>query len=363
MHYNDKSDKKNGPNNKKKIAVLFGGCSPEYSVSLQSAYAVISHMDMEKYAPILIGITKQGNWYSYDGDITEIISDTWHHSASCVPVAVSPNRSEHVLLKYADNILEKIPIDAAFPILHGRNGEDGTVQGIFDLAGIPIAGCNMLSSALCMDKDKAHKLVRAAGIAVPRSYVLNRNMNAGDALLLAEETGYPLFVKPVKAGSSFGITKVLDRDSLPAAIESAFVYDDKVIIEENIEGYEVGCAVIGNDVLTVGEVDEIELTDGFFDYSEKYARKTSAIHIPARIDADTAGQIKQTAQNIYKILDCRGFARVDMFLSSSGEIVFNEVNTIPGFTAHSRFPNMLKAVGMSFEEVISMVIEQALCQS
>ena len=361
MHYNDKSDKKNDPNNKKKIAVLFGGCSSEYSVSLQSAYAVISHMDREKYTPILIGITKQGDWYSFDGDITEIISDTWYHSASCVPVAVSPNRSEHVLLKYTDNILEKIPIDAAFPVLHGRNGEDGTVQGIFDLAGIPIAGCGVLSSAICMDKDRAHKLVRTAGITIPRSYVFGKDTNVEETLMQADKIGYPLFVKPVKAGSSFGITKVLDRDSLPAAIESAFVYDDKVIIEENIEGFEVGCAVIGNDVLTVGEVDEIELTDGFFDFTEKYTRKTSAIHIPARIDADMAKKIKQTALNIYKVLDCRGFARVDMFLSASGEIVFNEVNTIPGFTAHSRFPNMLKAVGMSFEDVISTVMEQAVC--
>ena len=365
MYYNDKSDKKNDPDNKKKIAILFGGCSSEYGVSLQSAHAVISHMDKEKYTPILIGITKQGSWYSFDGDIAEILSDTWHHSASCVPVAVSPSRSEHVLLKYTDHIVEKIPIDAAFPVLHGRNGEDGTVQGIFDLAGIPIVGCDVLSSALCMDKDRAHKLVRAAGIAVPRSYVLEKDTDVAETLLQAEKMGcplsYPLFVKPVKAGSSFGITKVWDRSDLPAAFESAFEYDDRVMIEETIEGFEVGCAVIGNDSLTIGEVDEIELEDGFFDYSEKYNRKTSAIHVPARIDADTADRIKQSAQKIYKVLDCRGFARVDMFLSASGEIVFNEVNTIPGFTANSRFPNMMKAVGMSFEEVLSTLIDQALC--
>lgn len=348
-------------NNKKRIAVLFGGCSSEYDVSLQSAYAVISHIDREKYILVLIGITRQGAWYHFDGDISEIISDTWHHSVSCVPVTVSPNRSEHALLKYTDNLMDKIPVDAAFPVLHGRNGEDGTVQGLFDLAGIPIVGCGVLASALCMDKDRAHKLVRAAGIAVPLSYVLDKNTNIREALLQADEIGYPLFVKPVKAGSSFGITKVWNRNDLPSAVESAFEYDDKVIIEENIEGFEVGCAVIGNDDLTVGEVDEIELADGFFDFSEKYNRKTSAIHVPAGIDTDTAKQIKQTAQKIYKVLDCRGFARVDMFLSVSGDIVFNEVNTIPGFTANSRFPNMLKAVGMSLEEVISTVIEQALC--
>lgn len=345
--------------NKKTIAVIFGGCSPEYNVSLQSAYAVISHMNKEKYLPVLIGITKQGDWYYFNGNIEEIISDKWYNSATCVPAAVLPNRSEHTLIKYSDHILEKVTIDIAFPVLHGRNGEDGTVQGMFELAGIPIAGCGVLSSALCIDKDKAHKLVGAAGITIPHSYVIEKNTDAKDMLLLAEKIGYPLFVKPIKAGSSFGVTKVLDQNALPEAIKSAFEYDDKIMIEESINGFEVGCAVMGNNILTVGEVDEIELTDGFFDFSEKYTRKTSAIHVPARIDTNTAKQIKQAARKIYKVLDCRGFARVDMFLSVSGEIVFNEVNTIPGFTANSRFPNMLKATGMSFEQIISALIEQA----
>jgi len=176
----------------------------------------------------------------------------------------------------------------------------------------------------------------------------------------AAEIGYPLFVKPIKAGSSFGVTKVSDRHDLPSAIKLAFEYDDKVIIEENITGFEVGCAIMGYDSLNVGEVDEIELADGFFDFTEKYTLKTSAIHVPARIDAVTAKRIKETAQTIYKALDCKGFARVDMFLSDSGEIVFNEVNTIPGFTTHSRFPNMLKAVGIPFEQVISTAIEQVV---
>lgn len=345
---------------KMKIAVVFGGSSPEYGVSLQSAYAVISHIDKEKYTPVLIGITKQGDWYCFDGDIEEIRADTWHTPAHCVPVVVSPNRSEHALLKISDNTIEKIHIAAAFPVLHGKNGEDGTVQGIFELTGIPVVGCGVLSSALCMDKDRAHKLVHTMGISIPQSYVLEKNMDAGIALSLAEEIGYPLFVKPIKAGSSFGVTKVSDRNSLPAAIKLAFEYDDKVIIEENITGFEVGCAVMGNDTLIVGEVDEIELADGFFDFTEKYTLKTSAIHVPARINAATAKRIKQTAKKIYKALDCRGFARVDMFLSVSGEIVFNEVNTIPGFTTHSRFPNMLKAAGMSFEQVVSAAIEQAV---
>lgn len=345
---------------RKKVAVIFGGCSPEYSVSLQSAYSVISNMDKEKYSPVLIGITSQGDWFYFNGDIEKVTNDTWHNDADCIPAAVSPNRSKHIILKYDDKRTDKISIDAAFPVLHGRNGEDGTVQGVFELAGIPIVGCGVLASALCMDKDRAHKLVHAAGISVPHSYILTKSMDAGIALSYAEEIGYPLFVKPIKAGSSFGVTKVLDRCDLPAAIKLAFEYDDNVIIEENITGFEVGCAVLGNETLTVGEVDEIELSDGFFDFAEKYSLKTSAIHVPARIDADTAKQIKETAKIIFKALNCQGFARVDMFLSASGEIVFNEVNTIPGFTTHSRFPNMLKAIGIAFEDVLTIAIELAV---
>lgn len=349
-----------GTASKKKIAVLFGGCSPEYPVSLQSTYAVISNMNAQKYIPVPIGITKQGEWYLFCGDREKIISDTWYHSDFCVPVVVSPNRSEHALLCYRDNEINKIYIDAAFPVLHGKNGEDGTVQGMFELSGIPVIGCGVLSSALCMDKDRAHSLVKAAGITVPKSYVLKKGSDTLNALSRAEEIGYPLFVKPVKAGSSFGITKVLDRSTLPVAIKLAFEYDDTVMIEENIDGFEVGCAIMGNDVLTVGEVDEIELADGFFDYTEKYSLKTSAIHVPARISGEKRNQLQLTAQKIYRVLDCCGFARVDMFLAASGEIVFNEVNTIPGFTSHSRFPNMMKAIGVSFEQIIDTVIEQAV---
>lgn len=348
------------PGSRKKVAVIFGGRSPEYGVSLQSSYSLISSMDKEKYEPVMIGISSEGGWFRFEGEPEKIKSDTWCNEADCTPIIVSPDRTDHNLLILKENAVEKIHIDVAFPVLHGRNGEDGTLQGLFELAGIPIAGCGVLSSALCMDKDRAHKLVRGAGIAVPASFVFEKNMDLSFALSQVEQLGYPLFVKPVKAGSSFGITKVSERSELPAAIESAFEYDNKVIIEECISGFEVGCAILGNDNLTVGEVDEIELSDGFFDFTEKYNLKTSSIHVPARIAPHTAEKIKQTAKTIYRALDCKVFARVDMFLSPSGEIVFNEVNTIPGFTAHSRFPNMMKAVGIPFEQIISTAIELAV---
>lgn len=344
---------------RRRAAVLFGGCSPEYGVSLQSAAAVLEHMDRTKYEPVPIGITHTGEWFYYIGETEKIADDSWCGSGDCVPVTVSLNRGEHSLL-LRDGHAERLPIDVAFPILHGKNGEDGTVQGLFELAGIPVAGCGILSSALCMDKDRAHRLAKEAGIRVPASYVHSRYADRKAAVSRAVEIGYPLFVKPVKAGSSYGITKVIDESGLEEAMELAFAYDEKVIIEECILGFEVGCAVMGTRELTVGEVDEIELAEGFFDFMEKYTLKTSAIHVPARISVNLARRVKESAKTIYRALDCSGFARVDMFLTKEEEIVFNEVNTIPGFTSHSRFPNMMKAAGISFEEVISGILEEAL---
>lgn len=348
------------PELRKQIALLFGGCSPEYSVSLQSAYSVITHIDRKKYTPVLIGISNAGDWFKYDGEIEKIPADTWCNEKDCIPVVVSPNRTVHGILTIENGKIKETHIDVAFPVLHGKNGEDGTVQGLFELAGIPVVGCGVLSSALCMDKDRAHKLVQAAGVSVPQSFVLQNDMDAEIALMQAEKIGYPLFVKPVGAGSSYGITKVTERNQLPTALKLAFSYDNKVIIEECISGFEVGCAVLENDSFMVGEVDEIELEKGFFDFTEKYTLKTSSIHVPARISAEKAAKIKETAKLIYKTLDCRGFARVDMFLDDTGRIVFNEVNTIPGFTTHSRFPNMMKAVHISFEQIISIAIDKAV---
>lgn len=348
------------PEQRKRIAILFGGCSPEYGVSLQSAYSVITHLDREKYEPVLIGISNAGDWFQYVGEIEKIFIDTWCNEEDCIPVVVSPNRTVHGIVTIKNGKIRETHIDAVFPVLHGKNGEDGTVQGMFELAGIPVVGCGVLSSALCMDKDRAHKLVQAAGISVPQSFVLQSGGDAETAIRQAERIGYPLFVKPVGAGSSYGITKVTGRNQLPEALKLAFSYDNTVIVEECISGFEVGCAVLENDGFVVGEVDEIELENGFFDFTEKYTLKTSSIHVPARISAEKAGEIKETAKLIFKTLDCRGFARVDMFLDDTGRIVFNEVNTIPGFTTHSRFPNMMKAAGISLEQVISMAVDRAV---
>jgi len=345
---------------KLKIAVLFGGCSPEYCVSLQSAYAVITHLDTGKYTPVLIGISEMGEWFRFTGDAGKIKDDTWCNPGDCTRAVISPSRETRGLLEFSADGVREVRLDAAMPVLHGKYGEDGTVQGLLELAGIPVVGCGTFSSAVCLDKDRARKLAGVAGVRIPKSFVAEEN----DDKVLAEERagalGYPLFVKPVRAGSSFGITKVLNKNELPGAFRLAFEYDSRAIVEECIDGIEIGCSVLGKDELVIGQLDEIELSGGFFDYKEKYTLETSSIHVPARITPQKAGEIKDTAKVVYKALDCAGFARVDMFLTKSGEIYFSEANTIPGFTLHSRLPNMLKAIGMSFEQVLDRVIELAV---
>ena len=281
---------------------------------------------------------------------------TWQQAADCIPCTPLVEREAHALL-LLDGSGRRLLFDAVFPVLHGKNGEDGTVQGLFELAGVPVIGCGTLSSALCMDKDRAHQLAALAGIRVPRSHVFHSSDDFSRIAQAAEELGYPVFVKPVRAGSSFGITKVSGPEELPAAMEEAFCHDSAVILEETIPGFEVGCAVMGNEELTVGLVDEIALSEGFFNYEEKYTLKTSAIHCPARIPPEKAAEIQAAAKTIYRALDCRVFARVDLFLTPDGEIVFNEVTTIPGFTAHRRYPSMMQGIGISFGELVTRLIE------
>ena len=346
---------------KKNIAVIFGGCSPEHTVSLASAAAVIRNIDAEKYEVIQLGITEGGEWFRFYGSPDDIEANTWRADRTkCIPAVISPDRDQHGILEFRLSGVRTTRLDAAFPVLHGRNGEDGTVQGLCEMAGIPLIGCGTLASALCMDKDRAHKLVMLAGVAVPRSVLLEKLPTSAELAALAEGVGYPLFVKPVRAGSSFGVARVEAPSELRAAVRDAFRYDNSVLLEEAVPGFEAGCAVIGNSELVTGRADEIELSGGYFDFEEKYTLKTSKIHMPARVDAATEQRLRETACRIYRALGCRGFARVDMFLTPDKRIVFNEVNTIPGFTSHSRFPKMMSGVGYDFPALVDALIALGL---
>ena len=341
---------------KKTLAVLFGGHSSEYEVSLQSAAAVLEAVDTERFDPLPIGITKDGNWHHYLGTYSAIAAGTWVDDPTLLrPAAFSPSRGAPGFWELHNGEWMLRRIDLAFPVLHGKNGEDGTVQGLFELSGIPLVGCGTLASALCMDKDRAHGLYehregeciqdllpRRRRVLFKHDRLRHRDPGKGDEL--------------VRAGSSFGVTRVESRDALGTAVDAAFRYDSSVIVEEAVPGFEVGCAVLGTDTLTVGRTDEIELSGGFFDFEEKYTLKTSRIHMPARGDAATELRIQEAAKTIYRALGCSGFARVDLFLTPSGELVFNEVNTIPGLTAHSRFPNMMKGIGLSFPQMIDRLL-------
>lgn len=343
---------------KKTIAVLFGGCSTEYPVSLQSAHAVLGAVDRSRYEVLPVGITRGGDWFLYEGPLDAIPGDGWREQ-SCVAAALSPSRSVGGLLVFRPSGVETVRLDAAFPVLHGKNGEDGTVQGLLELAGIPVVGCGTLASALCMDKVRAHQLAALAGVRVPASVTLDDMSGMEERREEIRGLGLPLFVKPVRSGSSFGISRITGWEQLEEAVEEAFRHDSRVILEEGIPGFEVGCAVLGTRSLTVGAVDEIELSDGFFDYEEKYTLKTSRIHMPARIAPEKAEEIRAAAVRVYRALDCAGFARVDLFLTPEGEVVFNEVNTIPGFTGHSRYPNMMRGIGLEFPELVDRLLEEA----
>ena len=323
----------------KTILILYGGCSSEYGVSLQSAQAVLEHLNPRRWQALPVHITRTGQW-----------------TCEGLPCVLRLDRG-HAALLLADG--RTLAFDGAFPVLHGKNGEDGTVQGLLEMAGVPVIGCGTLSSALCMDKDRAHKLAALTGVRVPRGKVFIGDGVPAKLESCARELGFPLFVKPVRAGSSFGINRVTRAEELTEAVSAAFDHDREILLEEAVPGFEAGCAVLGNPpALTVGAVDEIELSGGFFDFEEKYSLKTSAIHCPARIPPEKAREIQQAAKAVYTALDCRGFARVDFFLTPAGEVVFNEVNTIPGFTAHSRYPSMMKAIGLDFSALLDRLIEQ-----
>lgn len=339
----------------KKIAVIFGGESSEYPVSLHSAASLIKEIDLSIYQLTLIGITKQGDWKKFNGSIEEIDNDTWFlGDTQDVDVRFGKNGGLFVGK-------EKLDIDVVFPILHGKNGEDGTIQGVFEMAHLNYIGCNVISSAMCLDKEVTHILCENAGIKMAKYVSLKKTENKEAVIdFVNKNFKYPLFVKPSNVGSSFGITKVKDSKDLLSAINYAFEYDYKLLIEEGIQGFEIGCAVLGNYELSVGEVDEVETENDFFDYEGKYNLKNTWIHCPARISDELKAKAKENALKIYDVMQCSGLARIDMFVTEKDELVFNEINTLPGFTSSSRYPTMMKKSGVSYSQLIAKLYDFAI---
>ncbi|GAA4539782.1 D-alanine--(R)-lactate ligase [Pseudonocardia xishanensis] len=335
-----------------RIGILFGGRSEEHPVSVKSAREVAAHLDLDRYEPFFVGITGSGTWRLCDGP-----DEGWEERGRLV--VLSPDPSVHGLLVADGNRFEAARLDVVLPVLHGRYGEDGSVQGLLELAGVPYVGCDVASSALCMDKSLTYLVARSAGVATPAF----RSLLPTEALDPAE-LSYPVFVKPARSGSSFGVTKVERADELPGAVDVARRYDTKVLVEEAIVADEVGCAVLGNgDDLFVGEVDRITLSCGFFrihqEASPESGSENSTITVPANIPSESRRLVQETAKVVYRALGCRGLARVDLFLTADGRIVLNEVNTLPGLTSYSRYPAMMAAAGLTLGDVLDRLVALA----
>ncbi|WP_329349305.1 D-alanine--(R)-lactate ligase [Streptomyces sp. NBC_01261] len=338
-----------------KIAVLFGGCSEEHPVSVRSAQEIARNLDTEKYEPFYVGITKSGAWKLCDRP-----GEDWENGR-CRTAVLSPDRSVRGLLILEQGRYETIGLDVVLPVLHGTLGEDGAIQGLLELSGLPYVGCDIPSSALCMDKSLAYVVAGSAGIATPNFWTVTGEEDDIDP----DRLTYPVFVKPARSGSSFGVGKVSRKEELAGAVDTARQYDTKVLIEEVVIGSEIGCAVLGNELdLVVGELDHIALSHGFFrihqeDKPETGSENATAV-VPADIPAESRTRVQETAKAVYRALGCRGLARVDMFLTEDGEVVLNEVNTLPGMTSYSRYPRMMAAAGFPLAEVIDRLVSSAL---
>jgi D-alanine--(R)-lactate ligase len=337
-----------------KIGIIFGGRSEEHPISVKSAQEVAKHLDTEKYEPFYIGITKTGAWKLCDGPHAN-----WENG-DCRPAVLSPDRDAHGLLVLEQGRYETINLDVVLPVLHGKLGEDGAIQGLLELSGIPYAGCDVQSSALCMDKSLAYMVARSAGIATPNFWTVTANENIDP-----DQLTYPVFVKPARSGSSFGVSKVSHKEELPSALATARQYDSKVLIEGAVVGSEVGCAILGNDLdLIAGEVDRITLSHGFFKIHQESEPESGSdnatVTVPADISAKKRSLVQETAKAIYRALGCKGLSRVDMFLTEDGTVVLTEVNTLPGMTSYSRYPRMMAAAGLSRAEVIDRMVTLAL---
>ena len=347
------------------VCVLFGGISPEHEVSLRSAESVLNNMDPEKYNIFPVGITKNGDWIRYAGtDYSLLPTGQWQDYPGNRRAAISPVRGQGLLSFEGDCVVREL-IDVVFPVLHGENGEDGAMQGLLQMAGIPYVGPHVSASAVAMDKtltklvvDNAH-VPQAAWQLVRNSDLDKRMEQILDSL--EAKFSYPVFVKPAGTGSSVGVSKATDRAALRDALLQAGVYDEKILVEEFIHGREIEVAVMGNDSPVASVCGEIDSGADFYDYEAKYITDTSVAYIPARIPEDVAEQVRELAVKVYTAIGCKGLSRVDFFVTfAENRVVFNEINTLPGFTSISMYPKLFAASGIPYGQTIDKLLELAL---
>ena len=347
------------------VCVLFGGISPEHEVSLRSAESILNNIDREKYNVFPVGITKEGDWVLFGGDDYSMLpAGTWQNCESNRRAAISPVHGQG-LLSFENDCVVRERIDVVFPVLHGENGEDGSMQGLLQIAGIPYVGPHVSASAACMDKSITKLIISQTDVRQADWILVTRQAfeRAEDAELNAieEKFTYPVFVKPAGTGSSVGVSKARDRASLEAALKTALRFDRKVLVEEFIDGQEVEVAVLGNENPFASVCGEIDSGAEFYDYEAKYITDTSSIYIPARLPEDVAEQVREQAVAVYMAMGCSGLSRVDFFVTHEGQqVVFNEINTLPGFTSISMYPKLFAASGIPYSELIDDLIALAL---
>lgn len=346
------------------LCCLFGGESTEYEVSLRSVTSVIEHCNPKKFNLTLVGITRDGKWYLYRGAVEKIAANTWWEDpADISPAMFSPSKGDRCLLVLHEDRVERLPVDVIFPVMHGAHCEDGTLQGLLELSGIPFVGPGCRASAVCMDKYTTKAVLNNFNIPQAKAeFVTRPEMSENFAAVAARvgKLGYPVFVKPSGAGSSVGVSKVHSPDELQAAITKALAFDKVVLVEEFIKGREIEVAVIGNQTPTASGCGEIDPGSDFYDYDTKYVNDTASYYIPARIPDDDALKICEAACEIYRRLGCKGLARVDFFYTEDGRFIFNEINTLPGFTSISMYPKLFTFRGWSYAEIIERLIALAM---
>ncbi len=342
------------------VAVLFGGKSSEHEVSRNSVCNVLNCLKNDKYTVYTIGITKEGAWFLTHATHEEIKSGTWEKRSDNVKAWILPDPSVKGIYTADGEIL---PVDVAYPVLHGKNGEDGTIAALFQLAGIPQVTTTMTSAANSMDKALTKLICEQAGIPQAAwTFVYSRELSDPQAVIAKIEKAlpYPIFVKPASAGSSVGISKCHNREELLEGLRLAAEHDFKIVLEETVVGREVEIAVLGNQELIASVVGEIAPAAEFYDYDAKYNDANSLLFIPARISQEESDLLRHTAKAVFSAMECVGFARVDFFLKENGQVVFNELNTIPGFTNISMYPKLMEATGIGGEELLDRMIRYAI---
>ena len=348
------------------VALLFGGMSSEHEVSRVSVGNFVNNIDREKYEVITVGITKKGRWLYTEATAAQMADGSWEELPGNMGCVISPDRADHGMILFTpDGRVEKIRVDVVIPVLHGLWGEDGTVQGLLELAGIPYVGCGVLASAVCMDKAVANALFEANGVPHTKWLAANRWEIESDLDGVCEgvekKLGWPVFVKPANAGSSVGISKVSSRDELKKAIALALENDRKVVFEAFVDGQEVECAVIGSDPAVATRPGEILAGAEFYTYDDKYKNGVSQTVIPAHLPEAKLDEVKTYAAMAYTALNCEGLARCDFFVEhGTGRVLINEINTFPGFTSISMYPKLMEHEGLPVPALIDRLIALAL---